>query len=232
MIHRKFIHEYSDKYGSWGWRPAWMPNFDPLQGMGIAHDILEHFPGDDGSVEGELMAHGAMLFVRGEGYFNQDRFNYQSDALETIAGDVPDLLYDELFWAGRTLGTPPRHIVEEEDEERLRTITHHAMSEARMSIGWRAGDHKDDLTAFLNKEMDERVLGWLRRGFVRAQHRYRRISKDSVLHVFKVIEQAADEYLRRMREMECRLATMMTVNVSLRRAQATVVATYPWGEEI
>jgi len=50
-----------EEYGSLGFKPSWYPKGDPLGGMAVAHDILEHFPKDDGSAEGEYMALGASL---------------------------------------------------------------------------------------------------------------------------------------------------------------------------
>jgi hypothetical protein len=46
--------------------------FEPLAPMGTAHDCLEHFKGDDGSIDHEFMALGCMLYIRGEGgYWNE-----------------------------------------------------------------------------------------------------------------------------------------------------------------
>lgn len=39
-------------------------NFEPLGGMGIAHDCFEHFEGDTGSIDDEFQAIGCMIHIR------------------------------------------------------------------------------------------------------------------------------------------------------------------------
>lgn len=52
----------TDKNGNDGW--LLKPEFDVAGNMTIAHDTVEHFRDDDGSVEHELMAMGAVMFGR------------------------------------------------------------------------------------------------------------------------------------------------------------------------
>lgn len=52
----------TDQHGNDGW--ILKPEFDVAGNMTIAHDTVEHFRDDDGSVEHELMAMGAVMFGR------------------------------------------------------------------------------------------------------------------------------------------------------------------------
>ena len=71
MITKTFIIEEHEEYQTKGARPIDTPHADPLGGMSVAHDMLEHFHNDQGSVYEELMALGASYYVRGEtGFFN------------------------------------------------------------------------------------------------------------------------------------------------------------------
>ncbi len=57
--------------------------FQAFTGMGTAHDCLEHFKGDSGSVDDEFQALGCALWIRGyQGYFrNGVEFNMASECV-------------------------------------------------------------------------------------------------------------------------------------------------------
>lgn len=58
-----FVFNYSeDQHGNCGW--ILKPEFDVSTPRAIAHDIIEHFSDDNGSVEHELMALGSILYGR------------------------------------------------------------------------------------------------------------------------------------------------------------------------
>ena len=65
-----FKVEEHEEYGSLGFKPSWYPNGAPLGGMTAAHDILEHFPNDNGGAESEFLALGAALWIRGDAKFH------------------------------------------------------------------------------------------------------------------------------------------------------------------
>lgn len=59
--------EDANDTGLVGWVPDFNPTFNPnLRGIGVAHDVLEHFPGTDASPTSELWALGAMRWGRAE----------------------------------------------------------------------------------------------------------------------------------------------------------------------
>jgi len=89
-ITKTFVIEEHEEFGGLGLRPVDVPHADPLGGMATAHDMLEHFPGDDGGVEAELMALGATIFVRAEpGYFHNRIGN--PDPAKNLAADFPEI---------------------------------------------------------------------------------------------------------------------------------------------
>src|SRR5687768_11443869 len=66
MLSMRFVLDYDSERSGTGWRPEHQPDFDPMQGMGVAHDLLEHFPDDDAGVERELQAFRSILLIRVE----------------------------------------------------------------------------------------------------------------------------------------------------------------------
>lgn len=74
----KLIYKTGERFGCLGWIAENAPsNFEPGDGRVMAHDILEHLKSNETGWEDELMALGAMIFIRGEhnGYFNADWSN-------------------------------------------------------------------------------------------------------------------------------------------------------------
>lgn len=73
ILKRTFIWSPDERRGGTdGWIPAWIKHegFDPGWGLGVAHDTFEHRTCDNGSWPQEIMAFGAMLYIRGlSGYF-------------------------------------------------------------------------------------------------------------------------------------------------------------------
>jgi len=89
--YRFAVAEHAE-FGGLGLVPKWYPTGDPLGGMAAAHDILEHFPNDDGSTEGELQALGAAIWVRGEGGVTFDSHGGRYFDLERdIPADFPEI---------------------------------------------------------------------------------------------------------------------------------------------
>lgn len=67
----EFFWAHDEERGVSGWVLARMPHFDPVSGMALAHDLLEHtdtYPG----MEGEALAFGGICYIRVEGgYFDE-----------------------------------------------------------------------------------------------------------------------------------------------------------------
>jgi hypothetical protein len=68
-------YTYEDDSGLWGWSLPGVPSFfTPMQGVGVAHDVLEHVK--LGTIQDEAMAFGAMLWGRGSGGYWSDQQVY------------------------------------------------------------------------------------------------------------------------------------------------------------
>jgi hypothetical protein len=74
-----FVCKKHEEYGSLGWALKCKPHFEPLGGMTVAHDVMEHFPRDNGTLAAEWQAFGAMMRIRHEGnwWSNQGNTKYQ-----------------------------------------------------------------------------------------------------------------------------------------------------------
>jgi len=77
MIRREFVWapEGESDSGAQGWRLKALPDFDPVSGFGLAHDVIEHFD-QSGTIEEEGRAFGAILWGRHNGGWWQDGFSH------------------------------------------------------------------------------------------------------------------------------------------------------------
>jgi hypothetical protein len=205
IIIGRFICEEHEEFGSLGLRPLAMPEADPLPGMTVAHDLLEHFPGDDGGVEAEFMALGAAYWLRHEsGYVKNQRSragltdHSDRDAADDFSGDFMEL-YRHIAHEGFSLsdpGTEPA-IECEYTEENLAAIVRKGLALTRTEIGDYCDDDSDELHTFCSTETGDRILGWLRRGYRKATERYEGQDAYSIAEVvFNGIEERIDEYLK------------------------------------
>ncbi len=183
----RFVVEVHEDYGNFGLRPIGMPNADPLPGMAVAHDVLEHFPKDDGGIECEIQALGAAYFVRGEGgYFQQGVGN--PDPLSNIAADFPEL-HRHFEHEGFTLDSPGRTQSIEYADDELRAIANKACRDIVENCDTRK---PFDLPFYLAKDV---IHGWLRKGYRRAVRRYKDTSPCELTHLFIQIEKEVDAKL-------------------------------------
>lgn len=174
-----------EEYGSPGLAMVNRPWADPFGGMAAAHDMLEHFARDRGTVEEELMALGAALYVRRA---NTRWFDRASENIGSDFRDQSRYLGD----SGRTeLDDPGRTRASEID-----SIVHDAVEYAKLDASY-DGDETPPLL------MDpERIVGWFRKGYRKAKARYRGIDQQALWHTFFRIEEAAERAIKRMDEGE------------------------------
>lgn len=187
MIRKTFIVERHEEYGELGLRPIDMPHADPLRGMAVAHDILEHFMGDDGGAEAELQALGASIWVRGEEYF------YAKDFKETrpshhIAADFIEL-WRHIRYEGFGLRSPDggagnRTLEEEWDEAQV-------VEAVRIGCNNIIDEFEQNPSAPNRHNMRR----YLRIGYRRARARFRGIPQYRLASVFQEIESAADIFM-------------------------------------
>jgi len=185
----EFVCETHEDYGSLGWRLKKFSGFDPLDGMAVAHDCLEHFPDLDTSLDAEFMALGAAMLIRGEtGY---DRRGGDAH-INNIVSEYPNLF--GYFMGGSTFrecrlnrrgvpGTTDRAF--EEIGLRAAKLLRGEFSDGRYKLG--------DMTAFV-----KRSIPWLYRGYLRA--RDERYKGENIIMLmedcFRGIESEANKHLK------------------------------------
>lgn len=67
MDGRRYVFEMSSDSDAWGWRPTWFANAKAGGPAFVMHDVMMHVEPPDGTLEAELQAFGADLYIRGEG---------------------------------------------------------------------------------------------------------------------------------------------------------------------
>lgn len=183
MIRRVFIYK-NGEYGL-GLRPVGVPHADALRGMGVAHDILEHFPGDNGGIECELMALGACVLIRiEEGYWQ----NSSSKPAEILSGDIPGLLSHHFYeeFNIRSSGCT----------KKLTNDWAEAIIQETIQIGLKhskeefAGDFIENNSLTANN-----FVGWMRRGYRKASRRWQYIEGYHLCSTFQEIERQIDKVL-------------------------------------
>jgi len=170
-----------------GWLLEGAPStYEPLHGMGVAHDLLEHRANDDGSVEDELLALGAALYVRGEGGYWHQFTQSHFDPGENVAPDLARLATE--FGGLEGLHAPGgTRALGEQVEDWIA----HALRDARSVL---VDEYEQD-----HREVDEyltRVRGWLRKGYRESRRRWRACTSAELAYAFHRIESEADRLLR------------------------------------
>lgn len=189
MLTRFFECREHEEFGSLGWAMVGKPAFDPLGGMTVAHDILEHFPNDNGSVEDEFMALGASLLVRdGNVYYAQKGSRYSAGA--NIASDFVEhyhVMCRER--SGFSFQEPGRTQTPRDIESDLDTIFHEGRKILQAEL------EPEDYNEFFSPQQQAKARGWFIRGYRKACRRYRNIEPFRLCVVFTAIEQKADKLL-------------------------------------
>jgi hypothetical protein len=194
-----FVCEKHEDYGSLGWRMGNQIDADPLGGMAVAHDLLEHPPGGDMGPADELVAFGHTIWLRGRGGYWDDRFH--NTAAENLSGEVIDIILRHVVEEGVTLHAPPRTLplddrvsdgtwAEREVRETVRLAGQHLRTE---------GYDKEDQVKY--RRHFDKLEGWMRIGYREAEERYSRVTSPYRLCcLYKRIEEEADKLLKHANE--------------------------------
>lgn len=194
-----FTVERHEDFGTNGFKPNWYPG-EPLGGMAVAHDILEHFPHDNGTAEGEYMALGASLLIRGD--YNANR---NGTAEENVAADLPTIW--GVQGCVRTCGV----VRGGEIIDKARKAVGHFKKEFPYM-----GDHVPTSSDC------ENIARWIAKGYAKARRRY---PKAWAIYwdMFKPIEEQAERYLKHAEE-----GMLLTVIVNFARCEVLrVECDYP-----
>lgn len=197
-----FIFECADHedYGCTGWKLTSQPHADPLRGMAVAHDCLEHPINGNFQVEDELLALGASLYVR--------EYTTNMHSLgKNVAGDLPDVLR-HAFSEGMGLRSPG---------VTQATAVEHEIDDAIEGL---ADEGKYDLNLKENLDSETRryIRGWMRRGYRWAAKRWKGIR---TREIFQQIEQEADKHIK-WAEVGDRLFVRLTFSRGLITDQRSV----------
>ncbi len=211
----RFTVKEHDDFGTMGLAPAWYPNGDPLEGMGAAHDILEHFPNDSGDTEGELMALGASIWIRADGNFWNGHRHY--DELRDPQGDFPQIIgFNVDRENGRALRPAPRC---NDSELRARAFR---VTRAAMRLVWSENRDSENRLGFSRADW-RNVAGWIAQGFRRAERRYRGHSAYDVAALFGEIEKRLNEALKYHEGNE---GAEIKVQVNFKNLTAKIISEY------
>lgn len=201
------------EYGSNGWKLAGNPNADPLGGLAVAHDILEHEPDGDMGVEDELRALGASIYVR--------EYTRNMHSLGSNAGsDLPDVL-GHVFHENMPLRDPgPTRAIDRETE----------IDDAIQSLTAEAA-YQDELRERLTPELLRYIRGWFRIGYRAAQKRWRGVR---TRELFDEIEERADYLLKHAEPGFTRLYVRLKFDRGIicddRRVSVKIWTTEEYGE--
>lgn len=209
-----FTYKTDSDTGADGWVPDWQPTFDPnTSGLGVAHDILEHFPGTDDSPASEFLALGAMYWGRGRmGMLYRPHRSMVDDTAYTIV-PVIETIVDT--WAPLP-ACAARPLPCRSDDIELMEIAERAMVLGKRELGSN-GDCPDDDE--LGQLVDvNRLYSLLVRGYRMAGRRYRHIGPSAMSDLFQILQDAVTP----TRNMDYEDGDRMIAHVDVRRVRAHV----------
>lgn len=195
-----------------GWIMKGMETFDPVrEGVGLAHDVLEHFNPTDTSIEGEFLAFGSMLYLRGEPDWWSGVHASVTDPGWAMSSDIAHFVAKTVK-RDNSVATPPRHNKLGHEVEEIVTSTYlHAMRELRYEADG-TGQHWQ-MRAELRK-----ALGWMRVGYRKANRRWQLPIHERV-HLFDIV---AALKLPRSEDDDEGLIESVKVHVDARRSKAWI----------
>lgn len=183
---KRFVAKIHEEYGMLGLIEVTAPDeFEPLTGMGTAHDCLEHFPGDDGSIDHEFQALGSILWIRGiGGYWSHLTRDYSNN----IATEMSEMLWRLFYYDNYTMRPamskrkPEHYVLDKAIQQAKADIL------ADFEMNEEDFDH-DKLEHFLSS-----ARYWIHKGYARAKKRYP--DPEKVCHIFREIESEVDRILK------------------------------------
>lgn len=185
----EFVWGTDQEIGDDGWIPKGNPSFNSMRGMGVAHDTMEHADLTSGSLEEEMMAFGAMLYIRGEGGYWWNAYN--PDPANQMSGDIAKFARDVFWERGVVLGKPKRCLRLDDNEEDIQRIVDAAWKSLRSEFEYDEPDAWRDFRQ-KNPEFKKRLAGWLRQGWWRCLRRYNKAKAYHLRDVFVAIEKRVD----------------------------------------
>jgi hypothetical protein len=196
---RELVWDAGGEWGCVGWRFAGNDVFRAADPRINAHDLLEHFPDDDGrAISGELEAIGAIWYGRVQsGVVYQPPVSASSlaDCVVRNSNELRQVVQEEIVVRGalrRTLPDPPEEAPLEDVSmdrclrevvalgftamlERLHTESYLSAMETYLDLAGEAASRAifaENHERLERGEIERAALAWMRRGFRRAHERY------------------------------------------------------------
>lgn len=190
---RKFFIKEHPEYGNVGLQPAWMPDTqdDPLRGMGVAHDILEHGPNDTCEWQGL----GGAVYVRGEGYFDRSYRVGNPNPIENIATDFGQL-FD--LWEHQDIPECDERPLRDAEMQRfIAAVVTQGCKDVRSESAYRDPETEAAAARWTRPEQQQRMRAWMTRGYRACKRRHRKYCREALTETFIAIERAVDQLLDR-----------------------------------
>lgn len=210
------------EFGTLGWQGDMLDVFEPVEGMGVAHDILEHgYHKQANMAFEELMALGATQYTRANGLYW-----YKENPMQNRRGKHPFV-----HNVGSDLYSIMRYYLEHHNE---RLFFNHILQDTPSSHRLDQGDdimaegaeamldsileelYDDDNKEFFVKNRDKllrNILYCFRTGYRNAVHRYSAYMNDEeVCHMFIEIKNEANKYLKIAEEGDQLIVRMVITN--------------------
>lgn len=210
----EFVCEEDEERGYFGWRQAGQSGFDPVPGLGVAHDLLEHFPGGTDSMADEFQAFGAAMFVRYDGCYTGWSHNH---SFAHHMSDLEDVLKPAIQSGYRLEPPPPTRPLEEHHERELERYVVNARKGAANACEIWGPLPDDDIEQIVTDS-----VGWIRTGYRRARRRYQRYYASHVARTFEAIIEKVDKFDNTSRWGALFEGMRIQVYYSIRRQEAYI----------
>lgn len=177
-----------------GWVLASMPHFDPVHGMALAHDLLEHtdtYPG----MEGEAMAFGGICYIRVDGGYMDQAVSSrggQPDRVE-YARTLGDELAGFFRWDDKD-NWKLEHITEPalDDDEMEALIFNIARACCRIALAEFVDTDGEWERRALIRKASVSLIPWIRRGFRKCEAFWGAGNPQQMSDLFSDIESTID----------------------------------------
>lgn len=216
MIKVKFAWREDEQLGGFGWIPVDQPNFNASTGRGVAHDTMEHFDLTDGSVKGELLAFGSILYTRGEGGWFWRQFNPN---IAWHMGSSLVSVFRDAFHNGERIEVPKCHVkpldscMEDEIQPAIDECMKQLLSE------FRHDEYRPDAAWYAS--VRKAMRGWIRRGYRKAVRRYHNADAWRLTELYGDIARKVDLI------GECEVGDILTVQISRKSLEFKATVEYP-----
>lgn len=217
-----FVFEEHQEYGTNGWRPEKFPGFDPLEGMAVPHDVLEHFEDDDGKMHGEFQALGAAIYVREDYWAHYMPYSNPSPAYH-VSGDFERILTDAMLNGDERVAHCPAHNIDNDYAEgMIEEAVTWGINSFRKEREYEIEESGIDVT---DLEI-ESIKNWMRRGYDRAVRRFDSLERHQLLMLFVSIEEKV-----KLITQHAEIGDTMTVFVNEKTARHSIMRKSVWEDD-